>query len=113
MKCLCGAIIKKTRFLELKLTMFHAANLPTHTAINLLVFGENGTKVIPHPPHLPDLVTVDFFVPQIENDVGRPMFPVNDSIKENSLMELCSVLNEEFQKCFKGWKKCWEWCTCC
>jgi hypothetical protein len=33
-----------------------------------------------------------------------------DSIKENSLADLHSIPNEAFQKCFEGWKKCWERC---
>jgi hypothetical protein len=31
-----------------------------------------------------------------------------DSIKENALADLRSILNEAFQKCFEGWKKRWE-----
>lgn len=32
-------------------------------------------------------------------------FQLIDSIKEDSLLELHSVPNEKFQKCFQGWKK--------
>ena len=32
-------------------------------------------------------------------------------IKENSLVELCSIPKEAFQECFQNWKKYWEWCV--
>jgi histone-lysine N-methyltransferase SETMAR len=77
MKCLCEAIRKKRpNAWRSNRWMLHADHAPAHTSLLICQFlAKHETTVIPQPPYSPDLAPADlFFIPQIKNDVERPMF---------------------------------------
>jgi transposase len=109
MKRLCEAIRKKkARCLEVR----PMDNAPAHTALLIRQFlAKHETTVTPQPLYSPDLAPADFFIfPKLKMSLRGLRFESIDSIKENLLADLRSIPNEAFQKCFEGWRKCWERC---
>ena len=93
------------------LKLGQADNVPVDTSLLIWQFlVKNKTILVPHPPYSPDLAPTDYFFFQYFKSLKGWHFQSINLIQENSLPKLSSVPNKEFQKCFEGQNKCWEWC---
>jgi hypothetical protein len=70
----------------------------THTSILICQFlAKHEMTAMPQPPYSPDLPSVDCFLfPKLKMLLKGWHFVLTDSIKENSLADLYSILNEAF-----------------
>ncbi|XP_046145615.1 protein GVQW3-like [Osmia bicornis bicornis] len=72
---------------------------------------KNGMTVLPQPPYSPDLAPADFFLfPKLKYPLKGKRFHTIDEIQEKSLMELSTISEEAFSRCFLQWKHRWEKC---
>jgi len=95
-----------------KTWMLHHDNAPAHASLIIHEFlAKQDTIVMPQPPYSPDLAPADFFLfPKLKSTLKGRRFQTIEEIKENSLQDLCVILQNTFQDTFQNWEKCWERC---
>jgi hypothetical protein len=58
------------------------------------------------------LAPADFFLfPKLKSTLKGRRFDTFDEIQKNWTKELFAIPKEAFQKAFRSWQKCWEWCV--
>ena len=67
--------------------------------------------VLEHPAYSPDLAPGDFFLfPKIKEILkGRHSDDIDD-IRSNTTAALKASPQNQFQNCFDGWTRHWQWC---
>ena len=87
--------------------MLHYDNAFAHTALNIRQFlAERNITTLEHPPYSPDLAPCDFFLfPNIKSVLKGTHFSNIDSMKMAATTELKKIPENDFQECFKSWKR--------
>ena len=68
--------------------------------------------VLEHLAYSPDLAPSDFFLfPKIKEILKGRHFDDNDDIRSNTMAALKAIPQNQFQNCFEGWTRRWDWCT--
>jgi len=63
------------------------------------------------PPHSPDLATCDFYLfPRMKRDPKGKHLQNVEEVREKTTEALKAITLQEFQNCFKQWKKRWDKC---
>jgi transposase len=90
----------------------HHDNAPAHSAFRVKEFlAKKNITAVEHPPYLPDLAPIDFFLfPQIKKPIKGEHIDNIDKIKSNMAISLNGILKNYFQACIQSWKTCMQWC---
>jgi transposase len=68
--------------------------------------------VLVHPPYSPDLAPSGFFVLlNIREIMKIRAFDDTDDIRCYTTAVLKAIPQNQFQNCFEGWTRRWNWCT--
>ena len=74
-------------------------------------FTKNKTVIMPQLPNSTDLAPAGFFLfPKLKAPTKGMRLAMIEKVKEESKQKLLAIPNNEFQKCFEDWKKCWYKC---
>jgi hypothetical protein len=68
---------------------------------------KNKVALVPQPLFSPDLAACDFSL-----KLSCRHFDTIEMIEAESLVDLNTLIENDFQNGFKNWRKCWEWCIC-
>ena len=84
----------------------------THTALLTRRFlTDNKNTAVPHPPHSPDLAPSYFFLfPKLKMNLKGRRFQTLEEIQAESQAVLNTLLENDFQECFKNWQRRWGRC---
>ncbi|PNF19795.1 hypothetical protein B7P43_G14544, partial [Cryptotermes secundus] len=67
--------------------------------------------VLEHLPYSQNLAPNDFFLfPKIREILKGRYFDDIDDIKSNVTAALKAIPQNQYQNCFEGWTRCWQWC---
>ena len=91
--------------------ILHQDNAPAQTALSVREFlATKQINVLKHPAYSPDLAPNDFFLsPKIKEILEGTHFYDNDN-RSNTTAALKAIPQNQFQKCFEGWTRCWHQC---
>ena len=111
---LCEAVRRKQLDMwAAKNFQLHHDNAPTHSAHVIHAFlAKNSLPIVRQAPYSPDLAPCDFWLfPKLKTILKGRRFQSREDIMKKLTEELGSILEEEFKRCFKKWKKCWGKCV--
>ena len=98
--------MQQAELLSDKSWLLHRDNAPAHKAISvrqLLV--KKQITALDHPPYFPDLAPCDFWIfPKLKAMMKGTHFLSLEEIKASVTRELKRLKEEDFTKCFRGWK---------
>ena len=92
--------------------MLHHDNAPAHGSLFIREFlTKHETTVVPQPPYSPDLAPADFFLfPNLKSSLKGRRFQTVEEIEENSIRDICVILQNTFQDALQNWRKRWARC---
>ena len=92
--------------------LLHHDNAPAHAARLIRLFlTDNNMTVVPHPPYSPDLAPSDFsLIPKPKMKLKGRRFQTLEEIQRESQAVLNILRINDFQECFKNWKRRWARC---
>ena len=68
--------------------------------------------VLEHPAYSLDLAPSDFFLfPKKKDILKQRHFDDTDDIRSNTTAALTAIPQNQFQNCFEGWTRHWNWCS--
>ena len=91
----------------------HHDNAPSHSSHVIKNFlAQNNTTLVRQPSCSPDLVPCDFWLfPKLKITLKETRFQSRKNIMEKTTVELRSILEKKFKKCFQKWQRRWEKCV--
>jgi transposase len=92
--------------------LLHHDNAPAHAAIPTRRFlTDNNMTVVPHSPYSPDLAPSNFFLlPKLKMKLKGRRFQTVEEIQAESQASLDTLVENDFQECFKNWRPHWDRC---
>jgi hypothetical protein len=93
--------------------VLHHDNTLCHTSLVICQsLADSKITVCPHPTHLPDLASCDFWLfPKLKLTMKGNHFDMISEIEAASKQHLSALMNDDFQGCFRSWQDCWNKCT--
>ena len=87
-------------------------NVPAEVLLIVWQFlASTKTTVIPHPPYSPDHAPCDFFLfMKMKLKLKGWHFDGNEEIQDESQKVIKTPMPNDFQKCIRPWKSCWNRC---
>ena len=91
--------------------ILHHDNAPAHMTLPVREFlATKQITVLEHPAYSPDLAPSDFFLfPKIKVILKGRHFDDIDDIRSNTTAALKVIPQNQFQNCFEGWTRRWNW----